>query len=67
MRLKQWFRGRYDRAIASDTARQLGVALTAAGVIGYFLDPATGVLATVPVGIGLVFLHFAAQKPRGDL
>ncbi len=66
MRLLQRARQRCSAAMLRDIARQLGVALVAAGIIGYFIAPATTAWAVVPVGIGLVLLERAAKRWKED-
>ena len=49
---------------AQDSAQQIDVTPTGAGVIGLFVDEALQLLAFVPIVTGLVTLYFAVTTPK---
>ena len=66
MSVKRWIRRRYDEAIARGVARQLGIALVAAGVIGGFLNPEQSAAAPALVAVGMYLIHIGIGKIEED-
>ena len=66
-KLSRLIRERYETIVYRDSCKRLGVALTAAGIVGLFIAPEGRLWAAIPLGIGLALCDYVAKKPKGGI
>ena len=64
-KVSEWVRERYETIVYRDICKRLGVALTAAGIVGLFVAPNGRAWAVMPLVIELALCDYVAKKPNG--